>query len=150
MTTQYTRRDQTVTMPQTTVVNHRAANAVNLAARHVTERDAKRITGRYLSNGRLVWKVESQTRAGVTYTVTRQADGWEFNTCTCGDSVGRHAHCKHRRAVDLLSPVAPAPVVESQGPNWDDPKLWQVPTTTERKPLVSTTGRRRYGVQEEI
>jgi hypothetical protein len=152
--------DFTITVPQTTVVNYRQANAVNLAARHVSERSANRIKGHVLSNGLVVWKVESQTVAGKVYTVTRKADGWEYDTCTCGDHVGRHATCKHQKAVDLLVPVSEAKPVaaESRGPNWNDrpwdsPENWTVPSerVTERMIQTAKAGRKgRHQVQEEI
>lgn len=88
--------------------SNRNASAVNLAARHLSERKAKHITARQVA-GRLVWQVESQTEPGKVYTVTRLADGWEADTCSCEDATYRHMTCKHQRAVNLLSP-APAPV----------------------------------------
>lgn len=97
---------------------NRNANATNLVARHLAERKAKHITARQVG-GRLVWTVESQTRPGVTYTVTRECDGWEADTCSCEDSAYRHLVCKHRRAVALLAPVAqaaPSPVPPTRRP----------------------------------
>ena len=90
--------------------DNRNAAAVNLAARHLIERAARHVTARQVA-GRLVWHVESQTRPGVTYTVTRTADGWECSTCSCEDAAYRHMTCKHQRLIDLLSPApAPAPI----------------------------------------
>lgn len=88
---------------------NRAEAAVNLAARHLAERGAKHVKARQVA-GRLVWSVESQTRPGVAYTVTRLADGWEADTCSCEDHAYRHMTCKHQRAVDLLLTPAPAPI----------------------------------------
>ena len=90
---------------------NRTEAAVNLAARHLAERGAKHVKARQ-AGGLLVWSVESQTRPGVVYTVTREADGWPADTCSCEDHAYRHMTCKHQRAVDLLAPVAqvdPAP-----------------------------------------
>jgi len=92
-----------------TAERNRQENAVNLAARHLSERNARHITARQ-AGGLLVWQVESQTEPGKTYTVTREVDGWPCNTCSCPDHVYRHQVCKHQRAVDLLAPApAPAP-----------------------------------------
>jgi hypothetical protein len=146
MTTQYTRRDQTFTVPQTSVVNsHREANAVNLAARHLTNRAAKFITARQV-NGKLVWTVKSQTDAAKSYTVTRVADGWAADTCSCEDACYRHQYCKHSIAVNELSPVAPpAPV---SGPSWDDPKLW-TPNKTETMIQTARSERKARGRYEQ-
>lgn len=92
---------------------NRDANAVNLTARHLSERKAKHITARALPNGLAVWDVESQTQPGVRYTVTRIADNWPADTCSCEDATYRHMRCKHIRAVDMLAPV-PTPSREEQ------------------------------------
>ena len=92
-----------------TAERNRDTNAVNLAARHLSERNARHITARQ-AGGLLVWTVESQTEPGKVYTVTREADGWPADTCSCEDACYRHMRCKHMRAVDLLAPApAPAP-----------------------------------------
>ena len=97
----------------TAAERNRTQNAVNLIARHMSDRPGKHITARQVA-GRLVWKVESQTRADVTYTVTLTADGWEADTCSCEDSCYRHLECKHLKAVKALvqpaQPAAPAPI----------------------------------------
>ena len=92
-----------------TADRNRQENAVNLVARHLAERSAKHITARRLASGLLVWSVESQTRPGTVYTVTRVADGWPADTCSCEDHTYRHMTCKHMRAVDQVSAPAPAP-----------------------------------------
>ena len=95
--------------PSTADAN-RDANAVNLAARHLSERAAKHVKAKQVG-GRLVWQVESQTEPGKVYVVTRTADGWEADTCSCEDHAYRHQRCKHQRTVDLLAPApTPAPV----------------------------------------
>ena len=95
--------------PSTADAN-RDANAVNLAARHLSERAAKHVKAKQVG-GRLVWQVESQTEPGKVYTVTRLADGWEADTCSCEDAAYRHMVCKHQRLIGLLAPAPkPAPV----------------------------------------
>lgn len=95
--------------PSTADAN-RDANAVNLAARHLSERTAKHVKAKQVG-GRLVWHVESQTEPGKVYTVTRLADGWEADTCSCEDAAYRHMVCKHQRLIGLLAPAPkPAPV----------------------------------------
>ena len=91
----------------TVAERNRQENAVNLAARHLAERNERHITARQ-AGGLLVWTVESQTRPGVTYTVTREADGWPADTCSCEDATYRHMRCKHIRAVSLLVDPTPA------------------------------------------
>lgn len=104
------------TIVPTRADDNRNAAAVNLAARHLSERKARHITARQVA-GRLVWHVESQTEPGKVYVVTRLADGWEADTCSCEDHAYRHQTCKHQRAVDLISPVsAPAPVPPTRRP----------------------------------
>ena len=104
-----------------TAERNRQAAAVNLAARHLAERAARHITARRLANGLLVWTVESQTRPGTLYTVTRRADGWEADTCSCEDHAYRHQHCKHQRAVDLVNAPAPAPTpARRRLPEWEE------------------------------
>jgi hypothetical protein len=83
---------------------NRAAAALNIAVTHLVNRDEKRITARQVA-GRLVWTVKSQTDPNKSYTVTRMADGWEADTCSCEDQSYRHMCCKHQRAVNELSPV---------------------------------------------
>ena len=98
-------------VPATRADANRQQNAVNLAARHLAARQEKHIHARMV-DGKLVWLVESQTRPGLYRTVTRAADGWPVDSCDCEDAAYRHQTCKHRRAVDLISPVptdAPAP-----------------------------------------
>lgn len=92
----------------TVAERNRQENAVNLAARHLAERNERHITARQ-AGGLLVWTVESQTRPGVAYTVTRAADGWPADTCSCEDACYRHMTCKHQRAVDLLTGATSAP-----------------------------------------
>ena len=87
---------------------NRAEAAVNLAARHLSERDAKHVNARQ-AGGLLVWHVESQTEPGKWHVVTREADGWPADTCDCPGHLWRHQRCKHQRVIDLLAPV-PAPV----------------------------------------
>lgn len=87
---------------------NRDAAAVNLAARHLGERRGHHITARIIEGGLVVWDVESQTEPGKSYTVTREADGWPADTCSCEDHLWRHMRCKHQRAVDLLTTPAPA------------------------------------------
>ena len=100
----------------TVAERNRQENAVNLAARHLAERNERHITARQ-AGGLLVWTVESQTRPGVAYTVTRAADGWAFDCCDCEDACYRHQECKHQKAVALLTqpaqPAAPAPAPSS-------------------------------------
>jgi hypothetical protein len=135
----------TITVPRTTVVNYREANAVNLAVRHLTNRAAKFITARQV-NGKLVWTVKSQTDPNKSYTVTRVTDGWAADTCSCEDACYRHLHCKHQIAVNDLSPVAPAPapVSEQRGPNWND-AAWDSPEnwTPTRTPVAKKVRRER-------
>src|SRR5689334_23225069 len=93
-------------IPVSLAERNRNTNAVNLAARHLADRSAKHITARQ-AGGLLVWTVESQTHPGTSYTVTRVADGWPADTCSCEDHAYRHMSCKHQKAVDLLNtPVA--------------------------------------------
>ena len=92
----------------TVAERNRQENAVNLAARHLSERNARHITARQ-AGGLLVWQVESQTEPGKVYTVTRERDGWPADTCSCADATYRHMRCKHQRAVDLLTGATPAP-----------------------------------------
>lgn len=92
--------------------DNRAAAAVNLAARHLSERKAKHVKAKQ-TGGLLVWQVESQTEPGKVYTVTRLVDGWPADTCSCADCAYRHLRCKHQRAVDLLAPP-PAPVARTE------------------------------------
>jgi hypothetical protein len=92
---------------------NRAASGENLAVRHLTQRAERHIQGRQI-DGKLAWLVESQTRPGLYYTVLRQCDGWQFDSCTCEDCAYRRRTCKHRRAVDYLSPApTPAPAADS-------------------------------------
>ena len=95
---------------------NRQQNAVNLVARHLADRPAKHIIRRVLGE-LVVWKVESQTRPGVTYSVTLMSDGWEANTCSCEDCTYRHMECKHIKAALALAqpaqPVTPAPAPSS-------------------------------------
>ena len=89
---------------------NRDAAAVNLAARHLADRPGRHITARIIEGGLAVWDVESQTQPGTRYTVTREADGWPADTCSCEDHVWRHMRCKHQRAVDaLMGDGTPAP-----------------------------------------
>lgn len=89
---------------------NRDAAAVNLAARHLADRPGRHITARIIEGGLAVWDVESQTQPGTRYTVTRTADGWPADTCSCEDHLWRHMRCKHQRAVDaLMGDGTPAP-----------------------------------------
>lgn len=88
---------------------NRQTNATNLVAGHLSHRAERRITARVIPGGLIVWDIQSQTRPGVTYTVTRTVDGWPADSCSCEDACYRHEVCKHRRAVDLIAPAAPAP-----------------------------------------
>ena len=91
----------------TAAERNRQQNAVNLVARHLSDRPARHIVRRVLGE-LVVWLVESQTRPGVTYTVTLTADGWPADTCDCEDAAYRHQVCKHQRAVEALAQPAPA------------------------------------------
>lgn len=84
--------------------NYRQANGQALAVRHLAARSEKHIHAKQVM-GKLAWFVESQTEPGKYYTVCRQTDGWEFDSCDCQDAAYRHQVCKHRRAVDLLAPI---------------------------------------------
>ena len=114
---------------------NRQANATNLVARHLADRPARHITRRYVGT-MWVWKVESQTRPGVTYTVTLTADGWPADTCSCEDCTYRHQECKHIKAA--LALAAPAQAVT---PTPEAAIKW---TSEERR------ARRRTEPQEEI
>ena len=96
---------------------NRQTNAVNLVARHLADRPARHIRRRVLGD-LAVWLVESQTRPGVTYTVTLTADGWEANTCSSEDHSYRHQECKHlKAALALAQPAQPsAPVAPTPAP----------------------------------
>lgn len=95
---------------------NRDAAALNIAVAHLANRAARNITARQVA-GRLVWTVKSQTDPNKSYTVTRTADGWEADTCSCEDHSYRHMVCKHQRAVNDLAPVPqvqPAPVAPAK------------------------------------
>lgn len=92
----------------TVAERNRQENAVNLAARHLSERNARHITARQ-AGGLLVWQVESQTEPGKVYTLTFERDGWPADTCSCEDHAYRHMRCKHQRAIDMLTGATPAP-----------------------------------------
>ena len=114
---------------------NRQQNAVNLVARHLSDRPGRHIVRRVLGE-LVVWLVESQTDAHEVYTVTLERDGWPATTCSCPDHVYRHQTCKHIEAVALLSqPAQPAPVADAPAIKW---------TADERK------GRRRTEPVEEI
>jgi len=101
----------------TIAARNRACSALNLLARHLAERGAKHISAKALPNGRLVWTVQSQTRADVSYTVVLESDGWESTSCSCEDACYRHQECKHIKAVRLLEGEVmeqPAPTVAEQ------------------------------------
>ena len=106
---------------------NRDAAAVNLAARHLSERSAKHITARLIEGGLVVWDVESQTEPGKRYVVTRAADGWPADTCSCEDHLWRHNRCKHQRAVDRLM-SAPEPTIADERPA-------QAPRKVRRDPI---------------
>src|SRR5947209_18075399 len=89
-------------IPATLADRNRTAAAVNLAARHLTDRPAKHITRRNIDD-MWVWRVESQTDASEVYTVTLIADGWPVDSCSCPDCAYRHLECKHLKAVKLLA-----------------------------------------------
>lgn len=97
-------------VPASLAERNRQQNAVNLVARHLSDRPGRHIIRRVMGE-LVVWLVESQTRPGVTYTVTLMSDGWEADTCSCEDCTYRHQECKHVRAALALAqpaPVAPA------------------------------------------
>ena len=119
--------------------DYRQQNALSLAVRHLAARGEKHIHARQV-DGKLVWLVESQTQSGKYYTVTRAADGWPVDSCSCEDACYRHQVCKHQKAVALLTqpaqPAAPAPVSPTPAPiRW---------TSEERK------GRRRSEPMDEL
>lgn len=102
----------TTILTPTLAERNRAAAGLNLAVRHLSERQEKHIIARQCE-GKLCWLVESQTTPGKFYHVLRVADGWQYDSCDCQDATHRHTPggCKHRRAVDAIAPVEvqPAP-----------------------------------------
>ena len=93
----------------TAAERNRQQNAVNLIARHLSDRPARHIVRRVLGE-LVVWKVESQSKPGTIYDVTLTADGWPSDSCSCEDCRVRHMECKHiRAALALAQPAQPAP-----------------------------------------
>ena len=100
----------------TAAERNRQQNAVNLIARHLSDRPARHIVRRVLGE-LVVWKVESQSKPGTIYDVTLTADGWPSDSCSCEDCRVRHMECKHiRAALALAQPAQPAPAAPTPAP----------------------------------